>query len=133
MPKLTRLQEPPIALPKKATEPVHDIPIQFGELQGNISGSEIVSPTAQHGIQVPDDHPDILHPVAMSTGQVSNPRPHPLHAPNRGPALQVIAAFTEFQQLARDPGLKVTAKEIETVPTFSEFHDPRLVRMQLQP
>ncbi len=47
--------------------------------------------------------------------------------------MQVVAANAALQQPARHAGSEMAAEEVKALPTLTEVHDPRLLRMQLQP
>ena len=81
---LPGLEVSPLALHEEAAEPTPDMGVQLIELLGSIPigsipGAEAVALATQHAVQVPDQHPDILHTVAVMTNQLLHTLLHLLH------------------------------------------------------
>src|SRR3990172_12816376 len=112
--RLTGTEPLPPLLHHETAQPVGEVTVELVELPGRIPGAEVVGPSLQHRVQVADDHPHILHPMPSPVRQLSNPRPHPLHAPHRRPPLEVVAANAlSFQQQPRQALPQVTAEELK--------------------
>src|SRR5689334_17285867 len=103
--------------------------VQLEELPGRIPGAEVVAPAAQHRVKTADQHPHVLHAVAMATGQFLHALAHPLHAAPRGPTLEVEAADAALQEPPRDALVHVTAEKVEALAALGEVHAPRLLRV----
>ena len=98
-----------------------------------VPGAEVVAPAAQHGVQVADQHPHVLHPVPVAAGQLLHALPHPLHAALRRPALEEVDALARpLPDRSAHALAQVAAEEVEALLAPGEIHPPRLVRVQLQ-
>src|SRR2546422_9996460 len=96
---------------QEVAQPFPHICVNLVELDGGVSGAEVVAPASQDGIQLRDEHADILPPVAVAAGLGPNLLAYPLHASCRRPTVQVIAAYAAFQQPTGHSGTKVAAKK----------------------
>src|SRR3990172_9694773 len=78
-----------MALHEESAKTLVDVLVELVELPRGVPGAEVVAPAAQHGVQVADDDPDVLHPVAAPIREALDLLPHALHALRRWPPLQV--------------------------------------------
>ena len=109
-----RSQVTPVALHQEAVKALVYVLVELVELPRGVPGAEVLSPAAQYGVQVADDDPDVLHPVAAPIREVVDLRPHSLHALRRGPPLQIVPTVAGLlQQAPRHAFVQVTAQKVE--------------------
>src|SRR5437867_11122773 len=105
-------------------EPPPHVGIDLVELRCRVSSAEVLTPSAQNRVQVPDDHPDVLHPHPFGAGQAPHFLSYPLHAACRWPALEEVDAFALLlPDRPRHPLPQVTAEEVEALLTPAQL-DP---------
>src|SRR5258708_10054166 len=102
--EMLRLQIPAVAPSQDPSKTVLDVVVDLSELLGGIPRAEVGAPASEHGVQVPDDHPDVLHPSPVGAGQISDLLADALHASGRWPPVQVVAAAAAPPQAAPNPG-----------------------------
>src|SRR6266508_3476781 len=113
-----RAELPPLALHHEAVEPLPHVRVQSVELVRGVPGAEVVAPAAQDRVQVADQHPHILHPVAITSGHLLHALPCPLHAARRGPALEEVDAMAlPLPDRSAHALVQVAAEEVEALPS----------------
>jgi hypothetical protein len=71
-----------LALDQQALESPRDVTVDLPELVGGVPGTEVVSPAAQHRVQIRDHLADVLDPGATTTvSQLSDSCSDAFHRP----------------------------------------------------
>ena len=129
--RFTRFEVTTFALDTHALEPPGHIPVDRVELLGGVSGAEVLSPSAQHGIEL-DDYIARIVVAARPWGHVFHALPYPLHALRRWPALEKMDALSLarlFPYRSRELLPQMTAKKIDPLFAPAEIDALRLVLM----
>src|SRR6185312_1273660 len=113
----------------EGTQPHPDVAVELIESRRCIAGREVVSPAADHRIDLRDRLAQIA--VTRPTwGQLLHALLHSLHARRRRPALEEINALAFIlPDLARHAFVQVTAEKVEALLAIGQLELSRLVWM----
>src|SRR3989475_12197650 len=114
---------------QKHPEPLPHVVVDLSELPGGVPGPKVVPPAPQHGVQPGDQDSHVFHPVAPRIGELPNASPKAPHAPRRRPTLQEHPAGIPYRPTLPEP----TPEKLKALLAPRKIHQPRLLRMRLQP
>jgi hypothetical protein len=131
--RATRAKATARTLDQQGVQPLFDIRVDLDEFRRRIARAKVLSPAAEHGIQVRDDAADIL--MAPRAGcQCSHAGAHRRHGALRRTPMQVEDALP--RPLPDRPAhalAQMAPEEVEAVASTREVDRPRLLRMELEP